>query len=102
MERNEFIKVRVTPKERADITRRALDLGLTLSDLVRQATMGPVTVRAIDSDAAFELRRLGSMLKHLYPKDANWSNEEKRRYWQSMEVILGYAEQLVPKEKDAR
>lgn len=98
MERNEFIKVRVTPEERQAITRQARDLGLTVSDLIRQATMGPVTVRAIDSDAAFELRRLGAMLKNLYPKESNWSNDEKRRYWQSMEAILGYAEQLSPKD----
>lgn len=98
MERNEFIKLRVTPEEREAITRRARDLGLSVSDLIRQATMGPVTVRAIDSDAAFELRRLGAMLKSLYPKEANWSNDEKRRYWQAMETILGYAEQLSPKD----
>jgi antitoxin component of RelBE/YafQ-DinJ toxin-antitoxin module len=53
MERNEFIKVRVTPEEREAITRRARDLGLSVSDLIRQAMMGLVTVRAIDSGAAF-------------------------------------------------
>jgi antitoxin component of RelBE/YafQ-DinJ toxin-antitoxin module len=53
MDRNEFIKVRVTPEEREAITRRARDLGLSVSDLIRQAMMGPVTVRAIDSGAAF-------------------------------------------------
>lgn len=102
MERNEFIKVRVTPGERQAVTRRARDLGLSVSDLIRQATMGPVTVRAIDSDAAFELRRLGAMLKGLYPKESNWSNDEKRRYWRSMETVLGYAEHLVPKRENGK
>lgn len=98
MERSEFIKLRVTPEEREAIVRRARDLGLSVSDLIRQAATGPITVRAIDSDAAYELRRLGAMLKSMYPKESNWSNEEKRRYWLAMETILGYAEKLLPKD----
>jgi hypothetical protein len=93
-----FIKIRVTPVEREAVRKRAKDLGVSISDLIRQGTMGTITVRAIDSDAAFELRRLGAMLKSLYPKGANWTNNEKRRYWQAMETILGYAEQLSPKD----
>lgn len=101
MERTEFIKLRTTPAEREAIVGRARDLGLTVSDLIRQATTGTVTVRALDSDAAFELRRLGAMLKSLYPKNANWSNDEKRRYWSAMQTILGYAEELVPAKAEA-
>lgn len=91
------MKVRVSEAERDAIHKRARDLGLTVSDFLRQACLnGSITVRALDSDAAFELRRLGAMLKSLYPKDANWTNDEKRRYWAAMQALLGYAERLVP------
>ena len=45
MDKNKFIKVRVTPEECEAITGRALDLGLSVSELIRQAAMGPVAGR---------------------------------------------------------
>jgi hypothetical protein len=98
--RKTFIKVRVTPDERDAFTKRARELDVSVSDLIRQAAFGTITVRSLDSDAAYELRRIGAMLKHLYPKDANWSNDEKRRYWHAMDTLLGYASQIVPQSKD--
>lgn len=98
--RNAFIKVRVTPDERDAFAKRARELDVSVSDLIRQAAFGTITVRALDSDAAYELRRIGAMLKHLYPKGANWSNDEKRRYWHAMDTLLGYASQIVPQSKD--
>ena len=65
MERGEFVKVRVTPSEHQAIETRARGLGTAVSDLSRRVATGVVTVRAIDSAAAFELRRLGAMLKSL-------------------------------------
>lgn len=96
--RNTFVKVRVNQREREAFARRARELGISVSDLIRQAAFGTVTVRALDSDAAFELRRIGAMLKSLYPKNSNWSADEKRRYWKAMESLLGFAEQLVQKD----
>lgn len=98
--RKTFIKVRVSPEEREAFGKRSRDLGISVSDLIRQAAFGTVTVRALDSDAAYELRRIGAMLKHLYPRDANWSNDEKRRYWHAMDTLLSYAGQLVPQSND--
>lgn len=95
MERNKFLKIRVNEAEAAAATKRAEELGTTVSDLIRQSAIkGNITVRATDSDAAFELRRLGAMLKSLYPKAANWTNDEKRAYWDAMNRLLGYADQL--------
>jgi len=93
-----FLKVRVTPDEREAVHQRAKDLGVSISELIRQGVFGSITVRALDSDAAFELRRMGAMLKNLYPKNANWSSEEKRRYWAAMESLLEYAERLAIKD----
>ena len=92
--RHTFIKVRVSKSEREAFANRARELSTTSSDLIRQAAFGELTVRSLDSDAAFELRRIGAMLKHLYPKQANWTNEEKRRYWEAMDTLIGFAESL--------
>lgn len=94
-----FLRLRVTEDERDAIADTARGLGITTSDLIRQAVLhGEVKVRATDSDAAYELRRLGAMLKNLYPKNASagWSNTEKKLYWQAMNQLLGYAQQLAP------
>ena len=46
------------------------------------------TARALNP-AVLELRKIGAMLRGLYPKqDAGWSNAEKRRYWNAMETLL--------------
>jgi len=92
--RTKWIRLRASEDEFDAIYSRAEKLGLTVSDFIRQATTGVVQVRVIDSEAAFELRRIGAMLKSMYPKDANWTAEEKRRYWQALETLLGYAEKL--------
>lgn len=98
-----ILKLRVNAKERAGIIDRARELGITTSDLIRQAALsGEIKVRATDSDAAYELRRLGAMLKHLYPQNAGWSDDEKGRYWQAMNELLGYAQQLAPIPPDGR
>jgi len=100
--RQSTIKIRVSPEEREAIFARARGLGITVSDLLRQAALSNrIRVHAVDSAAAYELRRLGAMLKHLYPAESNWTKEEKRRYWQAMEAIFGFAEQLVGGKADA-
>lgn len=94
--RNTFIKVRVTEEERNRFHERAKKLGTTISDLLRQAGLnGHVKVVAIDSEAAFELRRIGAMLKSMYPKhDSRWTSQEKKNYWKTIEALLGFAEQI--------
>ncbi len=49
---------------------------------------------SVDREAAAELRRLGGLLKHLYPKTANWSADEKKRYWAGYETLLAVAKRI--------
>ena len=68
--------------------------GLSLSEFLRSAATGKVITSTADQNAATELRRLGAMLKHFYPKEANWSPAEKRQYWVAMHTLLGVAKSL--------
>ena len=45
-----------------------------------------------DLQTVRELRRIGAMLKSLYPKDANWTNTDKRKYWAAMEEMMELSE----------
>ncbi|MGA7178772.1 MAG: hypothetical protein WBX11_04180 [Thiobacillaceae bacterium] len=48
----------------------------------------------VDREMVGELRRLGAMLKHFYPRTANWTGEEKRRYWAGHEQMIRLAKLL--------
>ena len=65
-----------------------------MSEFFRIAAAGKVVTPLADKNAATELRRLGAMLKHLYPKEANWTTGEKRQYWSAMHTLLGVAKNL--------
>ena len=65
-----------------------------MSEFFRVAAAGKVIAPLADKNAATELRRLGAMLKHLYPKESNWTASEKRQYWAAMHTLLGVAKNL--------
>lgn len=65
-----------------------------MSEFFRVAAAGKVIAPLADKNAATELRRLGAMLKHLYPKESNWTVGEKRQYWAAMHTLLGVAKNL--------
>ncbi len=65
-----------------------------MSEFFRVAAAGKVIAPLADKNAATELRRLGAMLKHLYPKESNWTASEKRQYWAAMHTLLGVAKAL--------
>lgn len=99
--RGKIIRLRVSPEENEAIRGRAQQSGLPLSEFVRQACMsGKITISQLDerkplhSEAAFELRRIGAMLKGMYPKDGNFSAAEKRKWWSSISAILGAANRV--------
>ena len=60
-----------------------------MSEFFRVAAAGKVIAPLADKNAATELRRLGAMLKHLYPKESNWTASEKRQYWAAMHPFWG-------------
>lgn len=78
----------------ARIQEKAEAAGLPMSELIRRAVDGRRLSCVVDRRMVGELRRLGAMLKHRYPKDSNWSPEEKRDYWAAMERIMELASEL--------
>jgi len=92
--RNQLIGFRVSTQERAKLHSRAEQAGLEISEFIRRTALSvPITSRT-DPEMVRELRRLGAMLKHLYPKNSNWSSAEKERYWTAMNQITGLAMKL--------
>ncbi|MHB1514486.1 MAG: plasmid mobilization protein [Acidiferrobacteraceae bacterium] len=67
------LEFRCDPKARDHITEQAGKAGLTVS--------------------AF-LRRVGALLKHLYPHTAYWTIEEKRRWWATHELLMQLAARI--------
>ena len=88
------IEFRCDENERQAITDRALRAELTLSEFIRRASLGRVIKSVVDREAIGELRRLGAMLKHLYPKTTQWTLEEKRRYWMAHERLMALAKAI--------
>ncbi len=62
-----------------------------LSDYLRRIALGHRVRSVVDLQMVGELRRLGAMLKHLYPQAAHWTTEEKRRYWAGYEQLMALA-----------
>ncbi len=81
MGKGERIAIRCTENERMMIEAKAAQAGLSLSEYLRRAALGRRITVKTDVRLIGELRRLGGMLKHLYPKKANWTVQEKRAYW---------------------
>lgn len=97
--RNQIVKFRVTKAEAEAIRARANSAGVPVSQHLRELGMtGSIKIGktriAGPSPEAFELRRLGAMLKSLYPKDSNWSSQEKRQWWDTMNLLIGIAQRL--------
>ncbi len=84
MKRNNFIKVRVTDSELAQIKEKASEVKLTVSDLLRKSTLD-FTLRktAVNREKIRHLARIGSNINQI----ARWVNKYKLRA-QAIEVIL--------------
>ncbi len=65
-----------------------------LSDYLRRIALGHRVRSVVDTQMVGELRRLGALLKHCYPKESNWTLEEKRRYWAGYERLMALATEL--------
>lgn len=100
--RTKYIKIRVTDEESRLIQTGAKNADKPVSQHLRDLSMGtpPVKASLIEQTAAdvrnkeiaFELRKIGAMMRGFYPKnDPTWSNEDKKRYWEAMETLLQHA-----------
>ncbi len=86
-----IIKARIDIDSLNIIKRKATAAGLTTSEYLRRAALERRVASLVDAQAVGELRHVAAMLKHLYPKDANWTMEEKRRYWVGYERLMEVA-----------
>jgi hypothetical protein len=68
---------------------RAAALGVSVSQMIRDTALhGAVYVTLEKSQAGYEFRRLGAMLKHLYPaRDSRWTSEDRKKWWA---LIMSY------------
>lgn len=87
-------EIRLSLELHKQLADKAKQVGLTKAQFLRVAIVGKAVTSAADQGAAAELRRIGAMLKHLYPKDSNWTASEKRQYWSAMHTLLGVAKNL--------
>lgn len=97
------LKFRLSKSEHAEIKVRAKASNIPVSAYLRlcalkqpgQTLVTSHTVSAVDSQAAFEIRRVGALIKSRYPKDdKSWTNDEKRQYWLAMNELLAISRTL--------
>jgi predicted nucleic acid-binding Zn ribbon protein len=96
---NKVIRVRISVADWDEINEKSRLCGLALSAFVRSCATGRRVTPVTDEKTAWEIRRLGRMIKHLYPRVANWSTAEKRAYWDAMKELFDIANKLDGRDK---
>ncbi len=89
-----WISFRCAPECQARIRAKADQAGLTVSEFIRRVVQNRAIPAIADQALVGQLKRVGALLKHRYPKTSNWTPEEKRRYWAGYEELMALAEQL--------
>lgn len=92
--RNRRCEIRWTEDEYARVEECARLAGLTVSEFVRRATLNRRITAVADEKLVGEMRRIAAMLKHLYPKVATWTNDEKANYWHTRNHLLALAKTI--------
>lgn len=95
------IKFRLSKDELEELKLRAKNAMMPVSEYIRTSALHNSVIKTIPkaaspnlNPASFELRKIGAMMKSLYPKESNWTNEEKRKYWASMKELLSLARKI--------
>ena len=96
MQRTTFLKLRVSRDEVERFNARAAALGVSVSQLIRDTALhGAVFVTIDKAQAGYELRRLGAMLKHLYPaRDIRWTADDRKKWWALINELRERADTL--------
>ena len=96
MPRSTFLKLRVSPDEAERFNARAAALGVSVSQMIRDTALhGAVYVTVDRAQAGYEFRRLGAMLKHLYPaRDMRWTAEDRKKWWALIHDLLSVITQF--------
>ena len=97
--RDQVIKFRASEDEVKAINDRARAASVSVSRYLRDIGIGSeIKIRklsvAAPSPEAFELRKIGAMLKFMYPKEGSWSSQEKRDWWNTMSLLVGIAQRI--------
>jgi hypothetical protein len=91
---DKIVKARISHDDLERIRNNADTCGLTVSEYIRRAALEKKLAPITDGQAVGELRHVAAMLKHLYPKSSNWTNAEKRKYWDGFEHLLAIAKSI--------
>lgn len=96
MQRTTFLKLRVSRDEVERFNARAAALGVSVSQLIRDTALhGAVFVTIDKAQAGYEFRRLGAMLKHLYPaRDIRWTADDRKKWWALINELRERADTL--------
>ena len=96
MPRSTFLKLRVSPEEAQHFNARAAALGVSVSQMIRDSSLhGAVFVTIDRAQAGYEFRRLGAMLKHLYPtRDIRWTADDRKKWWALIQELRERADSL--------
>ncbi|GEM_PF-3912156 len=94
IQRGERAAFRLSTAEAAVLESKLNQTNIGKSEFVRRAVLGVPIHSATDHQMVSELKRLGSLMKHQYPKNSNWLDHEKRDYWQLMTRLNNLAQTL--------
>jgi len=86
--------LRLKEDEALVIRQKAAAARVSISEFIRRAALGRVIMTLSDRQMIGEIRRLGAMIKHLYPSTTTWTDEEKERYWRGYEQLMRLAERM--------
>lgn len=93
-QRSARITVRLSSDEMSVMLGKISKTNVGKSEFVRRAVLGVPVHSATDHQMISELKRLGALMKHQYPKHSNWLDHEKKDYWQLMNRLNTLASQL--------
>lgn len=88
------ITFRLNLADAAALDGRVAQTNAGRSEFIRRAILGVPIHSATDHQMISELKRLGGLMKHQYPKNSNWLDHEKKDYWQLMQRLNTLASQL--------
>ena len=86
-----YLRVRVTPEEKARLQEDADLAGLSVSELVRRRYFGKPIVASTNRAMIRELRRIGGLLKHIHNQSDGVYSQETA---QALVAVKTYIEQL--------
>lgn len=88
------IAFRLATKDVDALDAKLVQTNIGRSEFIRRAVLGVPIHSSTDEKMVSELKRLGALMKHQYPKHSNWTDTEKRQYWLLMEQLTGLAKNL--------